>query len=203
MKVELEALRAGRVSFDGFFIQTRHEWRRLAKYLLSRWPVPDGVELDDVMQELAVAAWQFVGKYDPERGTALQRYVVYNAVDKAKKWLHKQRDAYRRDDRSPGRFAVSESKLLDHESSSWLEQHAAVEYSALVDCRLELVEFLAQLEAGDQYVVAVLAEVGFDERAAVRQLAGDARYCVINRLASEAAVRRHVRGIIERAARAA
>lgn len=202
MKVELEALRDGRVSFDAFFAQTVPEWRRLAKYLLARWPVPDAVDVEDVVQELAVAAWQFVGRYDPERGTPLQRYVVYNAVDKAKKWMHQQRAAYRRDDRSPSRHALNATSL-DETRDPWLEQHAIVEYSELFDCRLELVEFLARLDPETCFVITLFAEEGFSEDSAVRRLAGDARYCIVNRLATDDAVRRHVRGIIKRAVEAA
>jgi hypothetical protein len=110
MKDLLMAVRCGRISFGLFERRTRPIWRAMAESLLRRWKGPASISAEDVMQELILGAWIFVAHWSPERlGTdgkpvSIDRYVVFNSMDKAKKWLHQQRNAYRRDDRSPGRF---------------------------------------------------------------------------------------------------
>jgi hypothetical protein len=75
------------------------------------------VDVEDLVQELLVACWRCLLKFDPSRldgngnKISIERYVVYNSVDKAKKWLHKRRGAYRRDDKSPSRFELPFSTL--------------------------------------------------------------------------------------------
>lgn len=109
LKEALTALKAGGISFDEFARRTHRDWNGLAHYLMGRWAVPGAVEHEDVVQELLVAAWQHVDKWDAEHpsDTSLATYVVFNATDKAKKWLHKQRAAKRQRDNAPSRNAVS------------------------------------------------------------------------------------------------
>lgn len=64
----------------------------MAGALLQRWAPSAAVGVEDVVQELMVGILWALKRYDPARGE-LARYVVYNAHDKAKKWLHKQRGA--------------------------------------------------------------------------------------------------------------
>lgn len=110
MEELLLALRCGRVSFALFERRTRPVWNALAENLLRRWKGPVAVSVDDMRQELIVGAWIFVAHWDPKRlgpdgkPVSVERYVVFNACDKAKKWLHQQRNAYRRDDKSPSRI---------------------------------------------------------------------------------------------------
>lgn len=108
---ELVSLRSGDQTFTVFARRTNKTWTALAKHLLKRWRAPTAVDTDDMVQQLLFAAWVFLPKWDEARGTPLHKFIVYNAVDKAKKWLHKQRGAYRRDDNSPSRLELPISTL--------------------------------------------------------------------------------------------
>lgn len=99
----LMALREDTASFNDFATDTRNVWRRFARYLERRWRLPLGVDIEDVEQELLFAGWRAVKSWDPGRGVAIDRYVRFQALDKAKKWLHKQREAKRRDGSAPTR----------------------------------------------------------------------------------------------------
>ncbi len=112
----LLALRSGRMSFQSFERRTRNVWAAVAQHILRRWKGPTAVSEEDVKQELLVHVWIFVAHWKPERETSITDYVVYNAYDKAKKWLHQQRNAYRRDDNSPARFdrPISTLSLSEH-----------------------------------------------------------------------------------------
>ena len=91
----VSALRDGRLTAHVFFTKTRAVWERLARYLLRRWRVPAWYSEEEVMQELMLAGYHFVWKYDPERskGRTIARYVTWNALDKAKKEIHVVRQA--------------------------------------------------------------------------------------------------------------
>jgi len=99
-------LRKGRRTFDQFAASTHADWTRLAKYVLARWSVPSAVEVADVQQEMLLAAWRAVSDWDDTRGVSLHGHVLWNAVTSAKKWLHKQRNAHRRDDHAMSRHDI-------------------------------------------------------------------------------------------------
>lgn len=111
MRGQLKLLRAGELTFAEFARRTSAHWDRMAVALMRRWRVPAGVERADVVQELLVAAWDLVPRWDPERGPTLHHYVVWNASVRAKKWLHQQRGAKRWDDSAPSRHARAFSEL--------------------------------------------------------------------------------------------
>jgi DNA-directed RNA polymerase specialized sigma24 family protein len=103
-----EALHKGETTFDQFVQATRPLWNRLAASLRRRWKVGEWYDHEDTVSELLMAAWKFVWKYDSSRSVrgGLQRYVVYNAMDKAKKALHVARGADRSKsvDKAPSRI---------------------------------------------------------------------------------------------------
>lgn len=111
LQIELTRLQAGEQSFERFALATRKTWLNLAHHLLRRWRGPVSVDVEDLVQELLVACWRCLTRFDPKRGVSIERYAIYNSVDKAKKWLHKRRGAYRRDDKSPSRFELPFSTL--------------------------------------------------------------------------------------------
>lgn len=94
-------LRDGRVDFGAFVVATRTEYRAMARYLLRRWPSPEWFSAEDAEQELYVETWRHVWGYagadggyvdfDPSRGVTLSRWVVYGAMGKTKRALHKAR----------------------------------------------------------------------------------------------------------------
>jgi hypothetical protein len=104
----LVELRAGNIGFTAFVRETRDRWRSLALGLMRHWRVPEWVSVEDVEQELLMAASRFVWEYTPGRGPTLSRYVVWNSVDKAKKRMHKLRGASLRGnpDSNPGHIDV-------------------------------------------------------------------------------------------------
>lgn len=117
LQAELERYQRGEITFDTLAHRTQKTWVALATQLLSRWKCTAAVSIEDVQQQLLLAAWRCIPNFDPSRGKSLHQYVIYNAYDKAKKWVHKQRNAYRRDDKAPSRVPVPLSAL-------GLEEHA-------------------------------------------------------------------------------
>ncbi len=111
MDAPLLALRTGRISFQTFERRTRNVWAAIAKHILRRWRGPIAVSEQDIVQELYVSVWTFTGHWDEKHGQSITNYVVWNAYDKAKKWLHQQRNAYRRDDSSPSRCEMPFSAM--------------------------------------------------------------------------------------------
>lgn len=122
-------LRNDTASFRDFVRDTTHVWQRFAVYLCKRWKPPLGVDEDDVRQELIAAAWRFVHEWEPERGVSISRYVRYNALDKGKKFLLRQRNTCRRDGSAPARVPVAFTCLerSDDEPGSAQERLTRVE----------------------------------------------------------------------------
>lgn len=205
MAEALSSLRAGTITFPAFQLRTKPDWQRLARWLLRRWDTPDGVEESDVVQELLLAAWTFVQKWDPAYGTTLSGYVVWNACDKAKKWIHTQRRAARRDDSAPSRHPVSFSSL---NLEDWQEEQLAVvppaaeallevsDNKAVVAARL--LKVAPALSSLDCYALAVLVDAHGDVEEAARDLWHDPSSRLAFRLGSETGAQSAVRGVIQR-----
>lgn len=113
MQTHLEQLTSGNLDFGQFAMETADDWRRLAGYLYNRWPLPTAVEVEDVEQELLLGSWQVVERFDPTRGKSLLEYVVFNSVDRAKRWLHKQRSAVWGRDKGASRFPLAFALITD------------------------------------------------------------------------------------------
>jgi hypothetical protein len=109
----------GRATFDELTrgSKRRGQWRALAASILRKWQVPIWVSVDDVEQDLLIAAWLKLWDYEPARGVSITGYLVYNAYDKAKKAGHKARGAVRSGnaaDRNPSRCERSVTELWGH-----------------------------------------------------------------------------------------
>jgi len=89
----LHALRDGRVSFADFWHATRNLWRFMSARLLRMRDPGIGVSEEDVEQEMILECWRIVGKWDPERGVPIDRYVLFGSSARASKWLDAQREA--------------------------------------------------------------------------------------------------------------
>jgi DNA-directed RNA polymerase specialized sigma24 family protein len=85
----------GDESADTFFRRTRGDWERLARYVLKRWPPPRAVEEGDLVQEMMLHAWSAMPKCNPSRIKNTDNFVIFSAVTRAKRWLHRQRGAPR------------------------------------------------------------------------------------------------------------
>jgi DNA-directed RNA polymerase specialized sigma24 family protein len=91
-------------SLTEFLQSNEKSFERMAIYILGRWKAPNDVSVADVVQELRIAAWQYAKKFDPKYGKTPEQYVVWNTINTAKKWVHRQRRG--RDDWAPSRFDV-------------------------------------------------------------------------------------------------
>lgn len=91
-------------AIDEFFVENAKDFHRMALYILARWKAPNDVSAEDVEQELRLAAWRAKRKYDPSRGVTPERYITFQAINAAKRWVHRQRRA--RDDKALGRFEL-------------------------------------------------------------------------------------------------
>lgn len=192
----LLAVREDPAGFPEFSRETSQVWRRFARYLCRRWRPPLGVDEEDLVQELLVAGWQAVRKWDPARGTSIDRYVRYNAIDKAKKWLHQQRNSYRRDGSAPSRVPTVFSALErpDEEPGSaqdrlaWVApaQEAAFD---VIDLRRELVRAFEplgrRLPFRDREALAAVAASGGCIDAAADSIIADRALCLALRVGSE------------------
>lgn len=96
----------GRLSFEEFAAQTRAKWDRLAYMIRRRWRQPGWVTQSDQVQDLLLGAWEAIWRWDERRTPRLEHYLVWNAVDRAKKRAHKARGAslHRGADGNPGRI---------------------------------------------------------------------------------------------------
>lgn len=152
-EASLHALREGRLTFPQFSRDVAPVLRRFAAYLCRRWRPPLGVDEADVEQELALAAWWAVDRWDPSRGTTLDAFVRFNAIDKAKKWLHKQRNSKRRDGSAPSRVPTvfSAFERPDEEAGAaqdrfaWVPAEGQEVALAMRDMRRELDRAFAEV----------------------------------------------------------
>lgn len=191
MDEALLALRCGRLSPTAFFRRTRSVWLAMANALLRRWRCPTSINVEDVCQELMLNAWIFAGHWDPKRSVTISRYVIYNCTDKAKKWMHQQRNAYRRDDKAAPRFErpVSSLNLSEYAEEHLFDSlaHAASQEDAYAQRQLLTA---AVLRAPAEHVPAMvaLARTG-DIDLAAEQLKQSIPACVALRLESVADAR--------------
>jgi DNA-directed RNA polymerase specialized sigma24 family protein len=120
-EAEARALYDGRTTFGEFAARTRGKWASLAKMIMRRWRLPCWASEEDVVQDLLVGAWVGIWRWDAARG-GLERYLVWTAVDKAKKRAHRVRgalDLHRCPDRAPGRPERPISSVADDDT--WAE----------------------------------------------------------------------------------
>lgn len=105
IKEPLYRLYDGELSFEAFVIQTRGYWDNLARRLLSKWGSPPAVSIDDLVQEMLFKCWGLLESYDPNK-SSLDKYIAFNSIEYAKRWLHKQRGAKHYKDKSPSRYPL-------------------------------------------------------------------------------------------------
>lgn len=119
------ALYDGRITFDDFAAATRERWRKYAEYLARRWRQPAWNAVEDIEQELLLAVWETIWRFDPARanGAAIDKFVAYNALDRAKKACHRARKAKmsRTQDKNASRFEIPFCAFEDEETRAMLE----------------------------------------------------------------------------------
>lgn len=170
MEAELSKLRDGKVTFSEFARGTRDDWRSLAAFLMRRYSLPAAVELRDVEQELLASCWRAVGRWEPERGVALKRYVVWNAIRATQHWLDRQRSAglgrrRQRGEALPSRHALTFTELGESSSEAF-----GMEAQSQAEAAVELSEVRARAlnvaAPAERPFVAALFVSGSPEQAA-------------------------------------
>lgn len=190
MHAELHAYQRGDITFGRFVVATRKTWRALATHLLGRWKAPPGVSVEDMEQELLLACWRVIPKWEPGKA-ALVRFVVYNCCDKAKKWLHKQRNAYRRDDKSPSRFPTSlaalgleehvEERLMAGVSTPALAEDEMVRREALLSVPSDDLPFMLYQQSGSIERAAAAIQGNATARFVLHSTSMDAARAMVER----------------------
>jgi hypothetical protein len=204
MKTELRDLRDGIINFNEFVRRTRGEWERLAAKLYRAYPTPDGVEAGDIFQEMTVSAWRAAVAWNPARGSDLTRYVTWTAYSEARRWVNKQRNAYRRSDHSPGRYPMAESALkgddADWNLSDLLTVDAADEDA---DVRRIFSRIVCRLDDPGQVMAIEAWAVAGSSAAAAELLQSDPQIRSALNLWTSGAAQRLVTQAIESATRVA
>ncbi len=199
----LEQLRIGRITFGEFIALTQTRWEALAALISRRWKMPGWVTRQDIEQELHAGVSEFVWKWSPVYGVTLSRYVTFNAMDKAKKRVHKLRGADytgRGIDFNPSRYETpissfatrdggEESKLLEKlvtepEQYERVMRREAID-RALAACENER-ELLTVQALAETQSIALAAELLYEDKEA--------------RLRCRFSCEKHARKVVERAA---
>lgn len=186
MEAACVALRAGG-SFAAFERATRADWMRVAQMLYRRWPLPASVEVMDIYQELITAVAirrpsdprTLYERWEPGRGAAIGRYVAWNAVVWAVRWIHVQRGVRktRENGGSRGRDASQFAKPLSSfervdGTSSIPEQVTAATQQAVVEGGETRRAILDRLRSDqDRAVLEIYLETGGCVQEAARILA--------------------------------
>lgn len=205
------AFRRGEISFDTFARRTRPYWMTQATKVLRRWSHPSDVGPEDLVQVMLLEAWQRsesfdVGRIPPGNETkAFRRYLVWNAVDKAKKWLHRARGAAGARGNAPSRYARAFTSFavdgLEDTLPAYLERAMSHDPTAELEHGLDLAPRIdgAIARAPDEATASALAALklsGFDPERASEKLYQD-RYC---RLEFKLPNRQAARRLLDRAA---
>ena len=200
----LMALRCGRLSFEAFERRSRQVWTNVAEHMLRHWRAPAAVSVEDLRQEILLNVWIFVAHWDPQclgpdgKPVSISRFVTFNAYDKAKKWLHQQRNAYRRDDKAPGRFERPFSTMRRHDDADgrdleeqMLDRLASDPEVSPLEQRQAILERYSAAAPVHRPVVLALAETR-DVDLAAERLRQNGAACVALRIESMNGARRAV-----------
>lgn len=191
----IQALHAKTISFSQFHTASKPYWTGLARQLMRRWVSPIAVELADVEQQLMLAAWSVVDSFDSTRSPDLARYVTYNAMYHAKRWIHAQRGALRRSDRSPSRHPVI---LKDPDNLGLMvEQSSQQEEVALTHHEILVAAARAYTEPNDQLIFETVV-AAHSTTIAADHLYSQAEVRLALQLDSQKHARRHVMAVAQR-----
>lgn len=80
----VRAAHAGTINFNRFAATSMPKWRAIAREFYQSWVLPAWVGVEDVLQELLLAAWKAIREYDASRdvngaGASIDRFVEWRA----------------------------------------------------------------------------------------------------------------------------
>lgn len=102
-----------------FVKATSKEFEKMAAKIYRRWPLPEAVEPQDVMQDLHCEIVRIMKAYRPEKAQVAD-YLVWNAFARAKKECNRQRGKVK--DREQSIHALTISSLTHFDSGGGSEQ---------------------------------------------------------------------------------
>jgi DNA-directed RNA polymerase specialized sigma24 family protein len=179
MRHWLTAVRKGEIGFNTFALETRGDWERLSQVLVNRWVVPSTVTLEDLVQEMLIEVWLQLPNWNPERGTPIEKFVVFTACVAAKRWIHRQRKAKRLDGSAHSRSAITFAELDRRQDGAvrQIPDEREPDLIAELTAQRRAVEIIAELEPADREIALLLFETGGDVRAAAARVmrSGDLR----------------------------
>jgi DNA-directed RNA polymerase specialized sigma24 family protein len=194
----LMLVRDGHVSFAEFVIGTRTQFRSMAGYLARKWTPPSWMTLEDLEQELYLAAWHAIWDFEEGRGVGISKYVVFNAISGAKRALHKARGAKLSGspDRNPSRMETPLAQFIDGEQLMINTLAEPAEQESLIvafEDRKEAVQRAVKACKSDCERAAVLAIVDTESiEGGARVIYDDVDTRLSLRLGSEEAAERFV-----------
>jgi hypothetical protein len=150
------------------FIDFRKAYARqfacMSNRLWRGWRLPSAVSREDVEQEMWTGAWRGWTEWQPGIGHMERHsYAVCRAKNRAVRWIHDQRNALRRNDRAPSRFAVV-SDEIDDMQSILSTQEVAYRFAE------SLRSTLADCNATERKALEALCAYAFDVDAAALTL---------------------------------
>jgi hypothetical protein len=122
-------------AYTKFVRETEREFEKMAAKIYRRWPLPEAVEPQDVVQDLHVEIVRIMRSYKPEKAT-VAAFLIWNAFARAKKECNRQRGKVK--DRDPSIHALVVSGLLSTGESGPERFEDCIDRLALEGDALEL-----------------------------------------------------------------
>lgn len=206
---EIGRLAEGRQTWTQFVQRTDKDWTRLAARQRKRFKVlPAAVELEDIKQELLVAAFKAYEAWDADGGQPLHRWVIVQSVQRCMDWLNVQRRSYRQHSNQPSRVLVRVATLVpkgdDAEFDSPFDGIASVDavQEEVVAAKRHAEKMTAEAKAKaktklDRACFDALARAYYDFDEASRLLRADLSLRLSARLGSNADANRAIQRAIQ------
>lgn len=191
------------LAYSEFFKLTAKDFKKMAAKLFRRWPLPEAVEPQDVIQDLHTEIARIMANYDPMRAT-VAAYLVWNAFARAKKDTNRQRGKVKDkeasihalvisgllqpNDNGPEHFDDCIDRLAFDSDSSELDDSA----EAMVDSKAKLRRVFRHMTDDDKRLVrCVLRNAGnirltaFKMISAIEEMDAEQREAAVDRKAKK------------------